>query len=246
MFRKMLATAILIGLTAEANASLSSGDLAFTAFNADEDGWALTTFKDIAANTTIYFSDNSWNGAAFNPTESFHTWNTGLAPIAAGSVIRFSKIDVASRSVSIGSLSGSGSNFGMSASAETIYAYLGNSVTAPTTFLTAVSSEANNTSLTNAGLSAGVNAIKLTSSADFAEYNGDRVNQTVFSDYAALINNPANWAISVGGEFGGAETPVLNTTPFTIAAVPVPAAAWLFGSALVGFTLISRRKELFA
>lgn len=52
MLRKILAAAVLVGLAVEANASLVTGDTAFTAFtafNADEDGWALTTFKDAAS-----------------------------------------------------------------------------------------------------------------------------------------------------------------------------------------------------
>lgn len=239
MFRKILAAAILIGLTAEANASLTTGDLAFTAFNADEDGWALTTFKDIDANTTIYFSDNTWNGSSFNPTESFHTWNTGLSSIAAGSVVRFSQIDQDSRSVSIGSLLGSGNNFGMSATSETIYAYLGTSTNAPTTFLTAISSESSSTSLTNAGLTEGVNAVKITNSTDFAQYIGDRSSQASFPAYQTLINNAAaNWTIQVGGEQA---LQVPNTTSFST--VPVPAAVWLFSSALFGFTMVTRRKS---
>ena len=238
MFRKILAAAILVGLTAEANAALSTGDLAFTAFNADEDGWVLTTFKDIDADTTIYFSDNTWNGSAFNPTESFHTWNTGTSSIAAGTVIRFSQIDVDARSASIGSFSASGGNFGMSATAETIYAYIGSSQSTPTTFLTAVSSESNNTSLTNAGLTAGVNAVKLTNSTDYAEYIGARSGLISFPAYSSLVNDASNWNILVGGDQGPQQP---NTGNFS--AVPVPGAVWLFSSVVAGFTLISRRKN---
>lgn len=237
MFCKILAAAILLGLTAQTNAALSTGDLAFTAFNADEDGWVLTTFKTIDANTTIYFSDNTWTGNAFNATESFHSWNTGAASIAAGTVIRFSRIDADARSASIGNLSGSGSNFGISATSETIYAYLGSSQNTPITFLTAISTETDTSSLNNAGLTAGVNAVKLVNSTDYAEYIGIRSGLNNFPAYTALVNDPTNWNILVGGD-QSLQQP--NTGNFS--AVPVPAAAWLFGSAVAGFTLISRRK----
>ena len=239
MLRKILATAILAGLALEANASLSTGDIAFTAFNADEDGWAMTAFKDIDAGTTIFFSDNTWNGTSFNATESFHTWNTGLSTITAGTVVRFSAIDAVTRSASIGTFSGTGSNFGISATSETIYAYLGTSVSAPTTFLAGVSTEGT-ASLTNAGLVAGTNALVLTNSTDYAQYTGDRSTQANFADYRALVNNAANWHILVGGT---QELQVPNTTNFTVSAVPVPAAVWLFGSALAGFGVINRRKR---
>ena len=41
---------------------LSTGDISFTAFNADgEDDFAIVALADIPANTTIYFSDNEPN-----------------------------------------------------------------------------------------------------------------------------------------------------------------------------------------
>lgn len=239
MLRKILATAVLAGLALEANASPTlTPDIAFTAFNADEDGWAIVNFTDIDANTTIYFSDNEWNGSAFNTGEGFHTWNSGLSTIAAGSVVRFSKVDQASRSVSIGTYSATGDT-GLSASSETIYAFLGTNANSPTTFLAGVSTEGS-TNLTPAGLTSGVNAVVLTNSADFGQYTGDRSTQASFADYRPLVNSAANWNIVVGGDQA---IQVPNITNFTVAAVPVPAAVWLFGSALAGLGVVNRRKN---
>lgn len=241
MFAKTLIAALLTLSALEANAALNTGDIAFTSFNADEDGWSLVTFVDIAANTTVFFNDNEWNGSGFNTGESTHTWNTGISAISAGTVIRFSSIDIASRAASIGSFSGSGTNFGMSASSETIYAYLGSDIDTPSTFLTAISSEGS-TNLTPAGLFDGINAIVLTNSTDYAEYIGARAGEISFSDYRALVNNSANWNISVGGT---QDAQIPNTSAFSVtpAAVPLPAAAWLFGSALTGFTVFSRNRK---
>ena len=97
MFKQLtLAAALLAASAAQAQ---SAGDIAFTTINADEDGWSLVTFVNLAPNTTIFFSDNEWNGSAigsggaFNTGESYHQWTSGAAPIAAGTVIRFSAID---------------------------------------------------------------------------------------------------------------------------------------------------------
>ena len=61
MFKKFaLALAVAAALPASA---LTTGDLAFTAFNADEDGFSLVTFVDIAANTQISFSDSTATNA---------------------------------------------------------------------------------------------------------------------------------------------------------------------------------------
>lgn len=107
------------------------------------------------------FQDSEWNGlavgasGAFNTGEELHTWNTGTNPIAAGTVIRFSAVDQASRSASIGTLASS-EDTGLNASAETIYAYLGASVSDPATFLAAVSTggfSTRNGTLDNTGLS---------------------------------------------------------------------------------------------
>lgn len=69
MFKQFALTlAVAAALPASA---LTTGDLAFTAFNADEDGFAMVALADVAANTKLYFSDNEWTGAAFNTGESF-------------------------------------------------------------------------------------------------------------------------------------------------------------------------------
>ncbi len=128
--KKSLLVLALAGLSVQAHA-LTTGDIAFTSFNADEDGWSIVTFVDIAANTTIFFRDDEWNGSSFNSGEGLHTWSSGAADIDAGSVIRFSKVDQASRSASIGSLSSTGDT-GLNATSESIYAYLGTDINTPT------------------------------------------------------------------------------------------------------------------
>lgn len=245
MFKQVLALAAAAALVSPAIAvpvaPLAAGDIAFTSFNADEDGWSLVTFVDIAANTQIFFSDGTASSAtAIGTGESSFSWNTGASVITAGTTVRFSAIDAAARAASIGSFSVvNSSNLGLSATAETIYAFLGTSATSVTTMLTAVSSESNSNSLTIVGLTAGTNAVKLTSSTDFAGYTGARSGAASFAAYKPLVNNASNWAINVGGD-GAAVVP--NTTAFT-AAVPEPEtyALMLAGLAAVGF-LARRRK----
>jgi len=220
-----------IGFNQEAAAQLATGDLAFTSFNADEDGWSLVTFADIPANTVIYFTDNEATSlTAFNTGESYHQWNTGPNVIAAGTVVRFNNIDNATTlGASAGILSRltvSGStNYGLSTGAETLYAYLSNSGTpsSPVTFLAAITNDETVqgvTDLTNAGLVNGTNALILTSAAsgpDYGEYNGPRSGEAAFSAYRTLVNNLANWTVDASD--GTYTTTVPNTTAFTIAAI---------------------------
>lgn len=243
MFKKFaFALAVAAALPASA---LTTGDIAFTAFNADEDGWSLVTFVDIAAGSTVYFSDNTYAAGAFANTESFLTWSTGAGKINAGTVVRFIGLNDGANytgvSASVGSLVVTvDGNAGLSATAETLYAYQGASHTAPVTFLSAVSSEANLTSLTNAGLTAGTNAVKLTSSTDYAGYTGMRAGELAFAAYAPMVNNASNWAINVGGN-GAAVLP--STVGFTVSAVPEPEsyALMLAGLAAIGL-LVARRR----
>jgi hypothetical protein len=254
MLRKILATAILAGLALEANASLTTGDIAFTSFNSDEDGLSIVNFVDIAANTIIYFSDNEYVSGAFNTGESFNQWNSGAATIAAGTVIRFSAYDKTTLSASFGTLSrvavSGSSNWGIANSNETIYAYLGSAATSPNTFLAAITNSdfvtAADGTLSGTGLTAGVNAIRLnlnnpSTTPDFGEYTGVRSGAVNFDAYKALVANIANWTVDTSNGAYAATVP--NTTNFTVAAVPVPAAVWLFGSALAGLGVINRRKN---
>src|SRR5262245_37318019 len=106
MNRKSVVAALL-AVSGSVHPALQPGDLAFTAFNADEDGFALVALRDVPAFTTVHFSDNEWSGGApgvgaFNSGESTFAWVTDSATLAAGTVVRFRAIDQAARTSSTG------------------------------------------------------------------------------------------------------------------------------------------------
>lgn len=235
MFKQAIAlAAALAALNANA---LTTGDLAFTSFNADEDGWSMVALTDIAANTTIYFSDNEWNGSAigsggaFNANESYSKWLSGASSVTAGTVIRFLSTDSATLlSSSIGSFSretvASNTNWGMGNSNETLYAYVGTSATAPTAFLAAITNSdfgSTDGTLAGTGLVQGVTANRLnnanpTTSPDYGAYNGARSGLSSFAAYLPLLNAPSNWTVDTTN--GVYTTTVPNTTAFSIVATP--------------------------
>ena len=251
MLRKSILALALAAAGFNAHA-LTTGDIAFSSFNADEDGLSFVTFTSVAANTSIYFTDNEWSGSAFNTGESYNVWNSGATAIDAGTVVRFSAYDKTTLSASVGSLSrlsvAASSNWGIANSNETIYAYLGTSATAPTTFLAAITngSFAVDGSLANTGLNEGIEAIRLnanatTASPDYAEYVGPRSGLASFDAYKSQVSNVANWNVDTAN--GSYSTTVPNTTAFTIAAVPEPESYAMFLAGLGLMGVIARRRS---
>ncbi|MEB3295388.1 MAG: ExeM/NucH family extracellular endonuclease [Synechococcales bacterium] len=184
--------------------ALNPGNIAFVGFNADgSDNLAFVALVDIAIGETIYFEDNEWNGTSFIDTnEGAFSW-TATSVVTAGTIVRIDNIGSGTLTASTGTVTipvaGRGTNRGISASEDVIYAYQG-TPGVPTQFLTAIANNGFSTTsaglLTNTGLTAGVNAIDLSvvdAGADIAAYTGSRTGQTNFSDYLALINNPSNW-----------------------------------------------------
>ncbi|BCU76454.1 PEP-CTERM sorting domain-containing protein [Luteolibacter sp. LG18] len=248
-FRHLLCCGLLAAATGGAHAA----SIQFTAINADEDGWAVVTLQDITPGTTIYFTDNEWNGSAigsggaFNTGESYFQWASGataITAITAGTVIRFSAVDTTSLAATVGTLSRatvSGStNYGISQSADTIYAYLGTAADTPTQFLAAIATTTFSAAegvITSTGLTLGATAIQLNigTGGDYAEYTGARTGQTTFAGYQSAVGNIANWNNPGDGNFASTEP---NTTAFTV--VPEPSAALIGGLGV--FALIRRRR----
>lgn len=232
-----------------AQAALQPGDLAFTSFNADEDGFAIVALRAIAPFGAVYFTDNEWAGGApgigaFNTGENTLLWATGTTPIAPGTVVRFSQIDQATRSASAGALAlvVSGAP-GFSASGDTVYAYTGTGAAQPGTLVAALSSENfAGSSLAGSGLTVGVNAVAVGTGADFAQYTGARSGQAAFTDYAAMLNDARLWRSQATGEFAAT---IPDMTNFSVAAVPEPQTYALLaaGLGLIGWRLRRRARD---
>ncbi|MFN0126291.1 MAG: putative Ig domain-containing protein, partial [Verrucomicrobiales bacterium] len=198
--------------------------------NADEDGMAMVALVEIPANTMVYFSDNEWDGTAFNGGEGYWQWVSGSTAIPVGTVIRMLAVDLISLSASHGTLTratvAGSAAYGFSGTEDSVYAYQATAVdAAPTSFLSAICNTSFGTAsagvLANTGLSIGNGAIQaaVASGSDFFEYSGARDNQTTFAAYLGLVSNIANWTVDSGSGVHGTSVP--NTTAFVLRP-PVP------------------------
>ena len=247
----LIFSAQLILLANTQAAIATAGDVMLTGFNADgTDDLAFVLLSSYDANTTIYFTDNEWDGSAFNTGENYWSWNAAVN-LDAGTIVNLSTLSsIASVAASIGTVTfnGSPSNPGLSASGESIYVYMGSSFdTATPTFLTALGTggfvNASPTGLlTNTGLTVGSTAVAFTGNEDIAAYTASRTDQLSFADYQNKLANPLNWASqNASGDQDqdgiGPDVP-FSSAPFTT--VPEPSQTLLLG--LIGVFAACRRQ----
>jgi|GEM_PF-2431212 len=194
----------------------SAGDLLFVAVNADDsDDITFVLLADFPANDTIFFTDEEWNGTAFNsPDLEGDNWWVNNQVTPAGTVVQiFDLGDEVNTSTSLGTTGaaidpgGSTSTnvgmpdaMGLSASGDGIYAYTGD-LRNPMVFVGAftMNSWTAAQTLTGTGLTAGTNAFSGSgNNDDVYAYNGLRSGLASFGSYASLLSDPANWDIQNG------------------------------------------------
>lgn len=231
--RKSLLVLLLLSVGVISYGQLTQGSIAFVGFNADgNDNIAFVALTTINAGETIIFEDNEWNGTAWVDTnEGAFSW-TSTTAVSPGTIVLIDNIGTGTITASTGTVISAttlspsrGTNRGIGAGDETIYAYQGSS-TSPT-FLAAIASggfSAPNGLLTNTGLTEGVNAISFLSTdddTDIAAYNGARNDQTSFAAYLSPINTPSNWITQDAGgdqsiDAAAPDVP-FSATPFSLA-----------------------------
>jgi hypothetical protein len=190
---------------------LGPGSIAFVGFNCDyNDDLSFVVLTDIAPSTVIYFTDNEWNGAEFNNSESCFSW-TATNKVVRGTVVainELSRIPSGLATVSTGTIAKAyGTNFGLSSSNEAIFAFQGSGSfdsigrPLPGSFLAAIGTEtvanAGNT-LVGTGLAEGQTALFIPGGEDIGVYVGSRGGESIFSSFLPLINDVSNW-ITQGG-----------------------------------------------
>jgi len=209
--------------------SLSTGDIAFTAFNADgDDDFAIVALADIPANTTIYFADKAPNsdGSGFlTAYEGILKWATGGSTISAGEIIVFTDVDLESNTnfgTSTGTLTDASfdAGFNLSGEGDAIYAVEGSDDGSSLTisaWLAGIQNESGNegSNFSQTGLTAGTTFIDFYSSGspDGGYYSGDRQGQSSFSGYLTHLGDATKWTTETST---GENILPISTSAFTL------------------------------
>ncbi|MBT9491423.1 MAG: PEP-CTERM sorting domain-containing protein [Paucibacter sp.] len=272
-----LASAAILGLGALASAqatSLSNGDFAFTGINGNTTlgGWSFVTFTDIAAGTTIFFTDTNVlqttvaAGVFSSTAETFWSW-TASADVAAGTSVALlgtgTSGQYAAKSGAAGGTANgtvtnhNGASSNISSGGDTLYAfqaagYATNYQAADITFLGAASNRTTPYATSDNPFAAtGLSGIQV------REYRIDNATTTRYSQFSAQVSTDdtpfssmdelkAALAINANWTTVSASNtiPVVSDVLAITAAVPEPQtyALLLAGLAVVGAVARRRRQ----
>lgn len=254
-----------------AGTTLASTDFAFTGVNGNTTvgGWSFVAFVDIAAGTTIYFTDTNVlqttpaAGVFSTTAETFWSW-TASAGVAAGTSVALLGTGVngqyAARSGAAGgaangtvaNLNGGASN--ISSGGDILYAYQAaayatNYQPAAITFLGAISNRGSYTSSDNPTAATGLSGIQL------REYKIDAATATRYTQFTAQVTTSdtpyssmaqLQAALAVGSNW--TTVAASNSTPIVadvlaVSAVPEPQSLALLLAGLGVVASVARRRS---
>jgi len=269
MKRFLTLSALAAAAFAAQATALTNGDFAFTGVNGNTTvgGWSFVSFVDIAAGTTIYFTDTNVrqspdSSGVFNAAETFWSW-TASANVAAGTSVALRGTGVngqyAAKSGAAGgtangtvaNLNGGASN--ISSGGDILYAfqaasYATNYQPATITFLGAISNRGTYSSSDNPTAATGLSGIQLREykvGSDATRYTQFTAQTTTIdAPYASLaqlktaLADSANWTTITASN----TTPIVSDVLAVAAPVPEPESYALMLLGLGAVAGVARRR----
>lgn len=243
--KKLFALAAITAAAVAPAHALTTGDIAFVAYNTDTaDNFAWVALADIAANTSISFTDSSWQNTGFRMTEHLDaggplTW-THSASVTAGTVISFN-----ASAWSVGSANGALLNF--STAGDQIFAFVGTPA-APTFIqgiqfahatgiVTVGNSNSTNTTNVPAALSLAAGTMVNVGNFDNGHYSGTTIG--LAGDLRMSIADTANWTRRDTGDYATSSWPA----SFQVTPIPEPETYALMLAGLAAIGLMASRRQ---
>ncbi len=208
--RSILSSFIICLFSLTAFSQVQPGGIAFLSMQCDApDGFAIVTLQDIAAGTTISFTDNGWSGTALFTNEQTVVWTAPVGGVPIGTTIIFREDTIPGAGHNIELVTGPGTATGelngLATGGDQILAYTGSS--ASPSFVAAISVNiflpvCNTTGVGNtnftclpAPLEEGINALAITGDSTGTD-NGYLFPPDLsgpVADILAVIMDPENW-----------------------------------------------------
>jgi hypothetical protein len=245
--KRILGIGIAVLLAGAAQAALLAGDITIIGYRSDSnppntnDQFTFVTWQDIAAGTTLYFTDSGFfNDGTLRDSENVDSWTAPAGGTTAGTVVRFQSeseltgLAVGGDQIFIGltvfSTNGDTTKPGS--------AYTASDLIYGIDFANTAGWDADATSANTSWLPTVLSGTYKNASfgTDNGQYTGVRTGKTI-EEFKALIHNSANWTLT---DDTAAFPNNLDETSFSI--IPEPASFGLLALGALGVRLIRRRR----
>lgn len=246
--KKLLIAAVATVLAAgAAQAAVSAGDIAVVAYRSDDaDAFAWVALTDLAAGTTLSFTDSSWQSTAFRSGENGVISWTSTTAVSAGSVVKWQAGTSTWNDGSVATVTNPGV-LSMSAAGDQVFVFTGTFASPalvyglqfanPNGIVTAGPSASTNTTNVPDGLSLAARTMVDVGNFDNGYYGGPTAGTRL--ELLQAIADPTNWVVSNDN----LDTSTAWASSFTVATIPEPSTYALLLGGLTTVWLRARRRQ---